>query len=82
MELSSTFREDIDAFKISVVNLLQYAHEVLKTKFEPTWKVYILYAHLKPFLEEKMGGLGIFCEQTSESAHCTHLPGIWQNGKK
>ena len=74
MELSSTFGEDIDEFKISVVNLLQYAHEVLKTKFEPTWKVHILYAHLKPFLEEKMVGLGIFCEQTSESAHCIAKP--------
>ena len=46
----------------------------LKVVLKPTWKVHILVTHLKPFLQEKQIGLGIFCEQTSEAAHCVMKP--------
>ena len=74
MELATTFREDIDAFNESVHRLVDYSNETLKIKVQPTWKVHILVVHLKPFLEEKMTGLGVFCEQTSEASHAVMKP--------
>ena len=46
----------------------------LKIKLTPTWKIHALVYHLKPFLEEKKCGLGVFCEQCSEAAHAVMKP--------
>ena len=74
MELSTTFKEDIDEFNNSVHFLIEHSNNTLKIKLEPTWKIHILVVHLKPFLEEKMTALGVFCEQTSEASHCVMKP--------
>ena len=74
MELAITFREDIDAFNESVHGLVDYSNQTLQIKLQPTWKIHILVTHLKPFLEEKMTGLGVFCEQTSEASHAVMKP--------
>ena len=57
-------------------SLIQYAKKELKINLQPTWKIHILVLHLKPFLEEKKVGLGIYCEQTSEAAHAVMKPTI------
>ena len=74
MELATSFREDIDVFNDSVPSLMDYCNTTFNIKLEPTWKVHILVVHLKVFLEEKMLPLGVFCEQTSEAAHCIIKP--------
>ena len=74
MELATSFREDIDVFNASVPSLMDYCNTTFNIKLEPTWKVHILVVHLKVFLEHKMLPLGVFCEQTSEAAHCIIKP--------
>ena len=74
MDLAESFRQDIDLFNESVFDLIQYCAATLDTTLKPTWKVHILVVHLKPFLEEKMVGLGVFCEQTGEAAHAVMKP--------
>jgi len=74
MELSTTFKEDIEEFNTSIHFLLEYAKDTLKIKLEPTWKIHILVVHLLPFIEEKKSALGVFCEQTSEASHAVIKP--------
>ena len=74
MDLGTTFREDIDTFNQSVFTLIDYCQGTLGINLKPTWKIHILVCHLKPFLEDKQTGLGIYCEQTSEAAHVMMQP--------
>ena len=74
MSLAPSFREDIDIFNQSVATLIDYSNNTLKIKLTPTWKIHVLVCHLKPFLEEKKCGLGVFCEQCSEAAHAVMKP--------
>ena len=76
INLSSIYGDDIDMFNSSVHNLIKFANEELKIKLFPTWKIHILVLHLKPFLDLKKVGLGIYCEQTTEAAHAIMKPTI------
>ena len=62
LDLAVTFKADIDHFNKSVVDLIQHSNEKLQIPLSPTWKIHILVTHLKPFLEEKQVGLGLYCE--------------------
>ena len=74
MDLALTYEEDIDTFNQSVYNMIDHCQGILNINLKPTWKMHILVCHLKPFLDEKQTGLGIYCEQTSEAAHVMMQP--------
>ena len=58
--------------------IMQSRRKVVK----PTWKIHILACHVETFLDEKQVGLGIFCEQTCEAAHCVLKPTIQRFKRK
>ena len=74
MDLAMTYQEDIDTFNQSVYDMIDHCQGTLNINLKPTWKMHILVCHLKPFLDEKQTGLGIYCEQTSEAAHVMMQP--------
>ena len=82
LELAPTFEQDIDSFNSEVAKLIKFTKNELKVELSPTWKIHILVTHLKPFLQEKQIGLGLFCEQTSEAAHCAMKPTIQRFKRK
>ena len=82
IDLNPTYKEDIDEFNNEILSLITYCDNELGIIWKPTWKIHILVAHLKPFLEIKQVGLGIFCEQTSEAAHCVLKPTLQRLKRK
>jgi hypothetical protein len=53
IDLSLNFKEDIDQFILSMINLIKYSKNKLGINLNPTWKVHILVCHLKDFLVDK-----------------------------
>ena len=82
LDLATTYQLDIEKFNSSVHNLLIYSKEHLNIIVNPTWKIHIMVTHLKPFLDEKQVGLGIYCKQTSEAAHSIMKPTIHRFKRK
>ena len=82
IDLNPTYKDDIDEFNNEILSLITYVDKYLRIIRKPTWKIHILVTHLKPFLEMKQVGLGIFCEQSSEAAHCVLKPTLQRFKRK
>ena len=77
-----SYKEDIRQFREAAAAMIAHAKEVRGKVLRPTWKVHILACHVEPFLEEKQVGLGVFCEQTTEAAHCVMKPTVQRFKRK
>ena len=82
MALSPTYKDDLSQFRKAASAMISHILQVRKKVVKPTWKIHILACHVETFLDEKQVGLGIFCEQTSEAAHCVLKPTIQRFKRK
>ena len=82
VDLYPSYKEDIRQFREAAAAMIAHAKEVRGKVLKPTWKVHILACHVEPFLEEKQVGLGVFCEQTTEAAHCVMKPTVQRFKRK
>ena len=82
VDLYPSYKEDIRQFREAAAAMIAHAKEVRGKVLRPTWKVHILACHVEPFLEEKQVGLGVFCEQTTEAAHCVMKPTVQRFKRK
>ena len=81
-DLYPSYKEDISRFREAAVAMITSAKQVRGKVLKATWKVHILACHVEPFLEEKQVGLGVFCEQTTEAAHCAMKPTLQRFKRK
>ena len=82
VDLYPSYKEDLRQFREAAAAMVSHAKEFRGKVVKPTWKVHILVCHVEPFLEEKQVGLGVFCEQTSEAAHCVMKPTLQRFKRK
>ena len=81
-ELSPSYKEDLTHFREAASAMILHITQTRRKVFKPTWKIHILTCHVETFLDEKQVGLGIYCEQTSEAAHCVLKPTIQRFKRK
>ena len=81
-ELSPTYKADLSQFRKAASDMIKHLLQARRKVVKPTWKIHILACHVETFLDEKQVGLGIFCEQTSEAAHCVLKPTIQRFKRK
>ena len=67
--LHPCWKEKIDQFITSIWELVSFCKFTLGVKVTITWKVHILVAHVKDYLEMTGEGLANLSEQTGESSH-------------
>ena len=67
-ELSSDWRIVLEEFKTSVWELISFSKFELNMEINVTWKLHLIVAHLRPFLEKTGKGLADYSEQTGESS--------------
>ena len=82
VDLYPSYKEDLRQFREAAAAMVSHAKEFRGKVVKPTWKVHILVCHVEPFLEEKQVGLKVFCEQTSEAAHCVMKPTLQRFKRK
>ena len=63
-DLLDGWEEDLDSYKRMFTELQVYSHDILEVNLSCTWKIHIIAAHLKPFLQKDGCGLACFAEQT------------------
>lgn len=81
MTKGSNLQEDVERFKESFGKLQQILLSKFNYNLRVSWKVHILVNHLTPFLEKTPYGLGVFSEQSGESAHHHHNE-VWKRFKR
>ena len=68
-ELSSDWRIVLEEFKTSVWELISFSKFELNMEINVTWKLHLIVAHLRPFLEKTGKGLADYSKQMGESNH-------------
>ena len=81
-ELSPNYKDDLSQFKQAAAAMIAHLLQARRKVVKPTWKIHILACHVQTFLDEKQVGLGIFCEQTTEAAHCVFKPTLQRFKRK
>ena len=67
--LEPGWRNILDRFITSVWELVSFCKFTLGINLSIPWKIHILVAHLRPFLEKTGEGLADYSEQTGEAGH-------------